>query len=46
MVALELDEILKLIEEKGIEYIRYIYVDNDGVIRGKMGNARNAKSIW
>jgi len=40
----ELEEILKLIEEKGIEYIRYLYVDNDGVIRGKMGNAKNAKS--
>ena len=41
---MELDEILKLIEDKEIEYIRYLYVDNDGVIRGKMGNAKNAKS--
>ncbi|AGK60219.1 Glutamine synthetase [Archaeoglobus sulfaticallidus PM70-1] len=41
---MELDEILKLIEEKGIEYIRYLYIDNDGVVRGKMGNAKNAKS--
>ncbi len=41
---MELDEILKLIEEKGVEYIRYVYVDNDGVIRGKMGSAKNAKS--
>lgn len=28
------EEILKLVEERGIEFVRFLYVDNDGIIRG------------
>jgi glutamine synthetase len=32
------DEIVKLSREKGIEFVRFLYVDNDGVIRGYMSH--------
>ncbi len=40
---MDLEEVLQAINRKGVEYIRYLYVDIDGVIRGKMGNAKDAE---
>lgn len=33
-------EVLRLIEENNIKFVRFYYIDNDNVIRGYMGNAK------
>lgn len=37
-----IDRAIADLEARGIDLVRYLYVDNDGVIRGFVGRARNA----
>jgi len=35
------EEVLQSLKENNIKYVRFLYVDNDNVIRGYMGNAKS-----